>query len=118
VAPPKPDVTPPKPDVTPPPKPDVKPPKPDVAPPKPDVKPPKPDVTPPKPKGITEQQLQARLSKLEQKLAAREAETGEKDRVLRQFLDQARKDIASASTDAQRKEAARFLDEIQGQFGK
>ena len=127
--PPKPDVAPPpKPDVAPPPMPDVAPPpKPDVTPPppKPDVAPPpKPDVTPPpksdapKPRGITTQQLQARLSKLEQKLAAREAETGEKDRVLRQFLDQARKDIAAAQTDGQRREAARFLDEIQGQFGK
>ncbi|MEW5741256.1 MAG: protein kinase [Myxococcota bacterium] len=76
-----------------------------------------PKADPPKPRpGITTQQLQARLAKLEQKLAAREAETGEKDRVLRQFLDQARKDISSASTDAQRKEAAKFLDEIQGQF--
>ncbi|GMU61723.1 MAG: hypothetical protein AMXMBFR34_34860 [Myxococcaceae bacterium] len=86
-------------------------------PPKPD-EPAKPKADPPKPRGITSQQLQARLAKLEQKLAAREAETGEKDRVLRQFLDQARKDIASASTDGQRKEAAQFLDEIQRQFPK
>jgi serine/threonine protein kinase len=119
--PPKPEVAPPpKPEVAPPPKPEVvPPPKPEVVPPpKPEVKPKPEKVDPPKPRGITTQQLQARLAKLEQKLAAREAETGEKDRVLRQFLDQARKDIAAASTDAQRKEAGQFLDEIQGQFGK
>jgi hypothetical protein len=85
-------------------------------PPHPSVEPRK--VEPPKPKRVTLEQLQARLAKLEQRLAAREAETGEKDRVLRQFLDQARKDIAAASTDEKRKEAAKFLDEIQGQFPK
>lgn len=78
--------------------------------------PPKPEVA--RPKGPTAQQLQARLKKLEEKLAAREAQTGEKDRVLRQFLDQAKKDIAAASTDGDRREASKFLDEIQRQFGR
>jgi serine/threonine-protein kinase len=111
-----------EPDVKPePPKPDVKPDVPPVAvndPPKEPVKDPKPVVKndSPKPKGPTTQQLQARLAKLEQKLAAREAERGEKDRVLRQIFDQARKDIASATTDAQRRAASQQLDEIQRQF--
>ncbi len=80
---------------------------------------PKPDPVKPevaKPKGPTAQQLQARLAKLEQKLAAREAQSGEPESVLRQLIDQARKDIGAAGTDAERRDVAAALTELEAQF--
>jgi hypothetical protein len=69
-------------------------------------------------KGISTAQLEGRLAKLEQKLEAREAQTGEKDKVLRQIFEQARKEIAAAATDAQRREAWATLNDISTQFPK
>jgi hypothetical protein len=69
-------------------------------------------------KGISTAQLEGRLAKLEQKLEAREAQTGEKDKVLRQIFEQARKEIAAAATDAQRREAWATLNDIATQFPK
>jgi hypothetical protein len=84
------------------------------APPKNDT-PPK-NVDPPKKKGITTEQLAARLKKIENQLASKEAETGQKDNVVRQFLDQAKKQIQRANTDAERKEAWGFLGDIEAQL--
>jgi hypothetical protein len=68
--------------------------------------------------GLTQAQLEARLSKLVVKLGQKEAATGEVDRVMRQFLDQAKADVAAAQTEAQRREAWKFLDEVSSQLGK
>jgi len=75
-------------------------------------------VDPAKPKGrvITTEQLVARLKKIEAQLASKEAETGQKDNVLRQFIDQARKDIQKATNDGARKDAWSFLGDIEGQL--
>jgi hypothetical protein len=75
-------------------------------------------VEPAKPKGkvITHEMLVARLKKIEGQLASREAETGQKDNVLRQFVDQAKKDIKAANTDGDRKDAWSFLGDIEGQL--
>ena len=83
------------------------------------VDPVKPDkVEPAKPKGkvITHEMLVARLKKIEGQLASRESETGQKDNVLRQFVDQAKKDIKAANTDGDRKDAWSFLGDIEGQL--
>jgi serine/threonine-protein kinase len=69
-------------------------------------------------KGVTNAQLEARLAKLEQKLELRETQTGEKDKVLRQIFEQARKEIGAASTDVQRREAWNTLNDIAAQFPK
>lgn len=79
---------------------------------------PVPVVPAPVKKGYTTAQLEARLSKLEQKLELREAQTGEKDKVLRQIFDQARKEISAASNDSQRREAWNTLNDIAAQFPK
>ncbi len=111
--------------VDPPPKVDPGPPKVDPEPLKVDpiakVDPPKvdpPKVDPPRPKGrvITTEQLVSRLRKIEAQLAAKEAETGQKDNVLRQFIDQARKEIQKSTNDADRKAAWSFLGDIEGQL--
>jgi hypothetical protein len=83
-----------------------------------DVKPAdvKPADVKPKSKLITTEQLVARLKKIEVQLAAREAETGQKDNVLRQFVEQARKEIQKATNDADRREAWSFLGEVEGQL--
>jgi hypothetical protein len=60
--------------------------------------------------------LVGRLKKIEAQLASREAETGQKDNVLRQFIDQAKKDIKAANSDSERKEAWGFLGDIEGQL--
>jgi serine/threonine protein kinase len=71
---------------------------------------------PPVKKGITTEQLVARLKRIEVQLASKEAETGQKDAVLRQFIDQGRKQIQRASSDAERREAWGFLGDIEGQL--
>ena len=86
------------------------------------VDPPKVDpvakVDAPKPKArvITTEQLVSRLRKIEAQLAAKEAETGQKDNVLRQFVEQARKEIQKATNDADRKAAWGFLGDIEAQL--
>ncbi|MFZ5442657.1 MAG: protein kinase domain-containing protein [Myxococcota bacterium] len=67
-------------------------------------------------KVITAEQLAMRLKKIEGALAAREAETGQKDNVLRQFVEQARRQIQKASTEAERREAWSFLGDIESQL--
>ncbi len=76
----------------------------------------KPEVVKPKARVITTEQLAGRLRKIEGQLASKEAETGQKDNVLRQFIDQARKDIKAAKTDSERKEAWSFLGDIEAQL--
>ncbi len=70
------------------------------------------------PRAPSTAQLDGRLAKLQVKLEAREAATGEKDRVLRPFIEQARAAVAAAKTDAERREAAGFLDELAAQLGR
>ncbi len=78
---------------------------------------PKPAVDPkPKAKGLSTEQLVARLRKIEAQLAAKEADTGEKDNVVRQFIDQARKDIQKATSDGDRREVWSFLGDIEAQL--
>lgn len=67
-------------------------------------------------KPLTAAQLKARLHELEEKLAAREAERGARDPVLRQVFEQARREIDSATNDAERREAWRMLGDIAAQF--
>jgi serine/threonine-protein kinase len=117
------DVKPPEPT-----KPDVKPPEPtkpvDVKPPeptKPDVKPPepKPDPVakkPPAAKGITQQQLEARLARVEAKLKKHEEEMGDTDRMVRGFLNTARAAVKSANDEASRKDAWQQLGEVESQL--
>lgn len=66
--------------------------------------------------GITTAQLQKRLRLLEMQLEAQENKIGQRDSVLRQFLDQARQQIQLATTNAERREAWRFLSQIEGQM--
>ena len=80
------------------------------------VEPPKNDPVKPKNRAITNEQLVSRLKKIEGQLASKEAETGQKDNVLRQFIDQARKDIKAANSDGDRKEIWSFLGDIEGQL--
>ncbi len=90
------------------------------------VKPPPETAAPPKSRPAVDrpdkpnktQALEARLSKLEAKLAAREAQTGEPDKVMRNFVGQAKKMVAGVQTDADRREASSFLDEIAEQLGR
>ena len=82
----------------------------------PKVDPPKNDPVKPKSRAITNEQLVSRLKKIEGQLATKEAETGQKDNVLRQFIDQARKDIKAATSDGDRKEVWSFLGDIEGQL--
>ena len=65
---------------------------------------------------LTQEKLIARLRKLEVAVASKEAASGQKDNVLRQFLEQAKKQIRAASTDADRKEAWQFLGDIESQL--
>ena len=57
------------------------------------------------------------MAKLEAKLAAREKQTGESDKIIRTFLEQAKQKIAGAQSESERREALKFLDEIAEQFG-
>lgn len=78
---------------------------------------PKTDNTPVvKKKVITAEQLGARYKKIEGMLAAKESETGQRDNIVRQFLDQAKQQIQRANSDAERKEAWGFLGDIEGQL--
>jgi hypothetical protein len=61
---------------------------------------------------LTRATLIARIARLEKKLAQKEAQTGDPDRVIRQQLGLARSDTEKASTDAQRREVWRALDSI------
>ncbi|MGV3623799.1 MAG: serine/threonine protein kinase [Archangium sp.] len=81
----------------------------------PNQNPPKIDPRPNKP-GITVEKLVGRLRKVESALAAKEAETGQKDPVMRQFVEQAKKQIKAASTDAERRDAWGFLGDLEGQL--
>jgi hypothetical protein len=78
--------------------------------------PPKNDVPVVKKKVITVEQLAARYKKIEGLLAAKESETGQRDNIVRQFLDQAKQQIQRANSDAERKEAWGFLGDIEGQL--
>jgi hypothetical protein len=80
------------------------------------VEPAKVEPVKPKSRAITNEMLVSRLKKIEGQLASREAETGQRDNVLRQFIDQARKDIKAANSDAERKDAWSFLGDIEGQL--
>jgi len=130
----------PKPEVKPPePKPvaEVKPPEPK---PEAEVKPPepKPEAKPPEPKPekkpvaetkpekkpvkrparvVTQDQLDARVIALKARLAKKEAEVGAPDRIVRQFLKQGEAKARAASTDAERREAWKLLDDIAAQLG-
>ena len=75
-------------------------------------------VEPPKPKGrvITTEALVGRLKKIEGLLASKEAETGQQDAVLRQFIEQGRKEIQKATNDSDRRAAWSFLGDIEGQL--
>jgi serine/threonine protein kinase len=57
-----------------------------------------------------------RIEKLQRKLDLKEAASGDSDRVLRQFIGQARSDAEKATTDAKRRELWKFLDEVQRQL--
>ena len=78
--------------------------------------PPKNEVPVVKKKVITVEQLAARYKKIEGLLAAKESETGQRDNIVRQFLDQAKQQIQRANSDAERKEAWGFLGDIEGQL--
>ncbi|MBL8921881.1 MAG: protein kinase [Myxococcaceae bacterium] len=116
---------------------DVKPPEPtkpaDVKPPEPtkpaDVKPPEPtkpvDVKPPEPvatkksppaKGVTQQQLDARLARIEAKLKKHEDEMGDADPMLRRLLGAAKAAVKSSTDEASRKDAWQQLAEVEGQL--
>jgi len=69
-----------------------------------------------KPGGLSAQTVDARIAKIEAKLAAKEAASGEPDRVMRQFLNQAKADAKTADTDAKRREVMKTLDDIQHQI--
>ena len=71
-----------------------------------------------KPKGkvYTAEDVAARIVALDQKLAAKEAKTGSKDRVVRQFLDQAKAQAGAAKTDEDRKGVWDFLTEVDKQL--
>jgi serine/threonine-protein kinase len=60
--------------------------------------------------------LVASLGKLEAALVVREEAFGERDRVLRPFLEQARQAVTRASTEAERRDAATFLSELADQL--
>jgi serine/threonine-protein kinase len=72
----------------------------------------------PKPtaKGITKQQLEARLSRVEAKLQKKEAEMGEPDLMMRKFLGAAQAEVNAASDDGSRKAALRTLDDLERQL--
>lgn len=76
----------------------------------------KPEVAKPVAKGITQQQLEARLARVEAKLQKREADMGDQDRMLRNFLKGAKAAVQSATDDASRKEAWKQLAEIEDQL--
>jgi serine/threonine protein kinase len=65
---------------------------------------------------LTNATLMSRLKKLEAKLAAKEEKAGEPDKMLRQFVNEARRTINSADSDAKRKEAATLLDDVAAQM--
>ena len=67
-------------------------------------------------KGITQAQLEARLGRVEGKLQKREADMGEPDRMLRNFLNGAKAAVKSASDDSSRKDAWKQLDELEQQL--
>jgi hypothetical protein len=60
--------------------------------------------------------LELSLSEFEAALVARETKFGEADRVLRPLLAHARVAVERADTEAQRREAATFLEELGGQL--
>jgi hypothetical protein len=62
-------------------------------------------------------ELTTRIHSLETRLEAKEAKAGSKDRVLRQFLEQAKTDLSNAKTDEQRRDLSRFLTEFDKQIG-
>jgi serine/threonine-protein kinase len=80
-------------------------------------KPPEPKKERPKSSAPSTADLTTRLQGLEARLEAKESKTGSKDRVLRQFLDQAKGDLARAKTDEQRRELSKFLVEFDKQIG-
>ena len=88
-----------------------------VEPPPVNVKPEPQKVDPaPKKTGITSERLVARLRKIEASVAAKEAASGQRDNVLRQFIEQAKKQIRAANTEADRKDAWQFLGDIESQL--
>jgi serine/threonine protein kinase len=82
-----------------------------------DEKPPSPHPSEPRiPKGISDSALKARLSKLQKKLAERDALSGRQDPVLHGFLEQAGHQVESATSEAQRRDAWNFMAEVQAQL--
>lgn len=77
---------------------------------------PKPEPSKPKPTGITTEKLVARMRKVEAALASKESETGARDNVMRQFVEQAKKQVRAASNDSERREAWNFLGDLERQL--
>jgi serine/threonine protein kinase len=67
-------------------------------------------------RGIGAEQLEKRISHLEQLLRKKEKATGDIDGVLRQFLLQARVDAKAADSEPKRRAVWRFLDDIKQQL--
>jgi serine/threonine-protein kinase len=85
--------------------------------PPPTHKPPDPGVRRPAAKpALTQTQLETRLQRVRQRLQKREADMGEPDRMLRNFLKTAESAVSKVTDDASRKEAWKLLDEIEQQL--
>ena len=92
--------------------------------PPPEVKPPPEPLPPPVPEPpptakegrINAEGLEKRLTHLEKRLKKKEAETGDVDGILRQFLKQARLDAKGADSDVKRRAVWRNLDDIKAQL--
>jgi serine/threonine-protein kinase len=82
------------------------------------AEPEKPTAKPAAPaKRHTAAELDARLGQLAARLERKDAQRGSKDRVLHQFLDQAKTQVSGAKSDEDRREAWKFLGELDKQIG-
>jgi serine/threonine protein kinase len=68
-------------------------------------------------KGRAQGDLEARLRSLGQRLEKKDTERGSKDRVLHQFLDQATARVNGAKSEEDRRDAWKFLGELDKQIG-
>jgi serine/threonine-protein kinase len=64
----------------------------------------------------TSAQLDARLRRLESRLAAKEARARKVDSVLRHLMTEGRKEVAGATSESERRAATLFLDELESQL--
>ena len=71
---------------------------------------------PPRDKQLTAKTIEKRLEHVQRQLAKKEAETGDVDGVLRQFLAQLQTEAKVADTDAKRRAVMRKLDEFKSQL--